>query len=244
MKWINTACIAMVITVNAMANALPINGMNTGQIAALYPNLFVPAAATFSIWSVIYLGLIGFVLYPFISRKALDSSVSLLFQLTCLLNISWIFAWHYLLIELSVIIMMAFLGVLIAIYKKLNSQNRLSFWLLDVPMNIYFAWICVASIANVTALLVKWGIELPYPELITVFLIGVTQVLVWFINSTKNNIPYSLVIIWALLGIILKRSYSSPFFPEIVVAAAAGILFTTMYTGLSWRNQLMTSKPV
>ncbi|MEM8568693.1 MAG: hypothetical protein AAGF85_19710, partial [Bacteroidota bacterium] len=183
MKWINAGCLVIVIVVNAMANALPINGMNTGEISALYPNLFVPAGVTFSIWSVIYLGLLGFTLYPFITGKMLENRLASLFQLTCLLNVSWIFAWHYLLTELSLAIMLLFLLALIKIYRRLNITNNLYCWLVYVPMNIYFAWICVATIANVTALFVKWNIELPYPGLVTVFLIGVTQVLVWFINS-------------------------------------------------------------
>jgi len=58
-----------VIAVNALANILPINGYNTGQISAFYPNAFVPAGFTFSIWGVIYLLLlsytIGFTFYSF-----------------------------------------------------------------------------------------------------------------------------------------------------------------------------------
>ena len=44
-----------VVTVNALANILPINGYNTGQISAFYPNYFVPAGFTFSIWGLIYM---------------------------------------------------------------------------------------------------------------------------------------------------------------------------------------------
>ena len=47
-----------VVTVNALANILPINGYNTGQISAFYPNYFVPAGFTFSIWGLIYLFLL------------------------------------------------------------------------------------------------------------------------------------------------------------------------------------------
>jgi len=44
-----------VILVNALANILPINGYNTGQVSGFYPNYFVPAGFTFSIWGIIYL---------------------------------------------------------------------------------------------------------------------------------------------------------------------------------------------
>lgn len=42
------------ITVNALANILPIGGMGTGEVSDSYPNLFAPAGITFSIWGVIY----------------------------------------------------------------------------------------------------------------------------------------------------------------------------------------------
>ena len=49
-----TAFIIMIV-VNALANILPINGLNTGEVSAFYPNYFVPAGFTFSIWGIIYL---------------------------------------------------------------------------------------------------------------------------------------------------------------------------------------------
>jgi len=52
-----------VIAANAAANALPINGYNTGQLSDFYPNYFVPAGYAFSIWGVIYLLALGFVIY-------------------------------------------------------------------------------------------------------------------------------------------------------------------------------------
>lgn len=236
--------IMAVIAVNALANALPINGMNTGEISALYPNLFVPAGITFSIWSIIYLSLIGFVLYPFISKKTLDFEFNLLFIATCILNMSWIFAWHYLRIEVSLFIMLLFLFVVLKIYLKTKTRNRLEFWLVFIPMNIYFAWICVATIANVTALLVHWNISLPFPWMITIILILVTQLLVWVVNSRQVNWPYSLVTVWALIGIIIKRATTQPAYNEIVVAACLAILFTLAFTLYQARNQSILSNPV
>jgi len=118
-----------VIAVNALANILPINGYNTGQISAFYPNAFVPAGFTFSIWGVIYLLLlsytIGFTFYSFKPQqhpKAFKfiERVNTYFLLTCVFNMSWIVAWHYLQIELSVLIMLLFLSTLIQLFLKLN----------------------------------------------------------------------------------------------------------------------------
>ncbi|MDZ7650849.1 MAG: hypothetical protein U5K54_28980 [Cytophagales bacterium] len=71
--------------------------MNTGQISDLYPSLFTPAGFTFSVWSLIYLSLIGFSTTQVIVKdKPYFKELSLWFILSCISNISWILAWHHL----------------------------------------------------------------------------------------------------------------------------------------------------
>ena len=43
------------ITMNALANIVPIGGRTTGEVSENYTNLFAPTGLTFSIWGVIYL---------------------------------------------------------------------------------------------------------------------------------------------------------------------------------------------
>jgi len=115
-----------VIAVNALANILPINGYNTGQISAFYPNAFVPAGFTFSIWGVIYLLLLSYTIgFTYYSIKGQHPKafifierINTYFLLTCIFNMSWIVAWHYLQIELSVLIMLLFLTTLIQLFLK------------------------------------------------------------------------------------------------------------------------------
>ena len=64
-KIINMVTFLAMVTVNALANILPINGVGTGEVSDFYANLFAPAGITFSIWGVIYLLLALFVLYSF-----------------------------------------------------------------------------------------------------------------------------------------------------------------------------------
>ena len=243
MKWINLTGVIAVIVVNALANILPINGMNTGEISGMFPNLFVPAGITFSIWSVIYLGLLGYCLYPFVQKEP-NNVQGVLFFTTCLLNISWILAWHHLLIELSVLIMISLLITLTKMYLNTKTDNRIDYWLIYLPINIYFSWISVATIANVTALFVHWELNLPYPAIITIVMIAITQLLVLQINSRKVNWPYSLVIVWALSGVIIKRINTEPIYVSIMIASIAAIMVTLFITILKGRNQSIMSKLV
>ncbi len=206
----------MVIATNALANILPINGYNTGQISAFYPNYFVPAGFTFSIWGIIYLFLLNYsISYTYFTikqrqfpeiKKYLDA-ITPYYWVTCILNAGWILAWHYLQVGISVLIMLIFLVSLIQIFVIMQKQvltiKPLYQFLIKTPFSVYLGWISVATIANITALLVhlKWngfGID---PIYWTLTLISIAILLsIYFIIQFKN-IAYPLVVVWALWGI-------------------------------------------
>ena len=202
----------LVLTTNALANILPINGMNTGQISGLYPNYFVPAGFTFSIWGFIYLLQIGYtVTYTYYQiKKPVNAWISTYFErvhsmylITCLLNAGWIIAWHYLQMPLSLICMIGYLVLLTLIFLKgreaaLHLNNAHQF-LLFTPMVVYLGWICVATIANITAALVSWGFT-GGPEW-SVIMIGIATLLSSFITLRYRVRSHGLVLLWALWGI-------------------------------------------
>lgn len=237
------------VVVNILANTLPINGKTTAEISDSYPNLFVPAGLTFSIWGVIYVLLGLFVVYQgrdiFKSQKEemhfLDQ-ISYLFILSSAANILWIFFWHYELVPLSLVAMLIILTCLLAIYLRLNigknnsGMSRIEKFSIQIPFSVYLGWITVATIANVTALLVsiEWdgfGIS---EAIWTIIILIVATVITLLMLFNRKDIAYSLVIIWAFIGIIIKRldpSLTSHI--DIVITASIalviiiiGIIFT------------------
>jgi hypothetical protein len=211
----------IMVVVNGLANALPLNGKGTGEISDQYPNLFVPSGVTFSIWAVIYLLLLIFVIYSFIALRSkfphrydFVAHTGLLFLVSCFLNAGWIFAWHYQKIFLSVGIMIMLLISLIFIYRRLEigdpGQSKADRYLVHLPFSIYLGWISVATIANVTALLVHihwghWGIDEAYWAVI-MMAVGTALALIMAIKN--RDIYFGLVIIWAYIGIIAKQMQS------------------------------------
>lgn len=230
----NILLFAGMVTVNALANILPINGLNTGELSAFYPNLFVPAGLTFSIWGLIYLLLFVYVVFALVmSLKGTVSGVltikgQLVFALTCLLNAVWIFVWHYKLIVWSEIVMLSLLITLIILFVQIqrhcdNDWKKCLF--IKIPVQVYLGWITVATIANTTALLVAkhwgaWGIA-DNVWTITMILIGaaVTIVMLW----RQHAIAYALVVVWAYTGIMIKRSAADIQHPDIIFTAALAI---------------------
>ena len=128
--------------------------------------------------------------------------------------------------------MLLILTTLIKIWQTLQAttfESKVLKFFTKVPFSIYFGWICVATIANITALLVHWNFNPAYPEYWAAVLILITQILVWLINKKNVNFAYSLTIIWAISGIVLKQSQLDG--PSIIIltgytAIAITILIT------------------
>jgi hypothetical protein len=226
------------IVVNALANILPINNKTTGELSDLYPNLFTPAALTFAIWGLIYVLLAIFVIYPLIPSVRRDAQkvdfvqrIGPLFFISCLANIGWIFAWHYEMVSPSLVMMLILLGCLLAIYLRLNigksEAPKAEKYFVHLPFSIYLGWITIATIANVTALLVNinwnaWGLSEQFWA-VAVIIVGIAIAL--SVLFTRKDIFYCLVVDWALLGILIKRlSVTTVPDQSVVVVTIVGLV--------------------
>ena len=238
---LNVAGLFLVLAVNALANILPINGYNTGQVSGFYPNFFVPAGFTFGIWGIIYFLLIGFVccgLFAAFGKfneaaKTTIKKAGPYFLATCVLNAGWIVAWHYLYLELSLAIMVAFLLVLLRLYIAIRPmKNQMSFiyrlWTFHAFV-VYLAWICVATIANVTALLVGvgWQGEPLSPQIWSMVMILIALVLGIFMVGKQKQPAFGFLLAWAFWGIYAKQSTESWAVGTTAGAAACFILSLT-----------------
>src|SRR6187551_674671 len=145
LKISSTIAFAITLLVNALANILPINGLNTGEVSNLYPSLFTPAGITFSIWSVLYLLQMAFVVFLWTTKDTRVSKLLPAFIFVCLLNAGWILLWHYLHPGFSVLIMLSMLTALTYIFLRIQQglfSTKKEYVLVVLPFTLYFAWIC------------------------------------------------------------------------------------------------------
>jgi hypothetical protein len=229
------------VVVNALASILPINGITTGALSDLYPNLFVPAGLTFAIWGVIYVLLGIFVVYQLLPAVRRDTHrsdfvqrIGPLFFVSSLANIGWIFAWHYQVVPLSLVFMLILLGSLLAIYLKLHvgksEASKTEKYLVHLPFSVYLGWITIATIANVTALLVdiNWNTFGLGEQFWAAAVIIVGIAIALSVLFTRRDIYYCLVVDWALLGILLKRlSVTNVTDHSVVVITIIGLVLLT-----------------
>lgn len=203
------------ITINGLANALPLNGQNTGEISDRFQVYFVPAGYVFSIWGVIYLGLILYGIYQALPSQRDNprlASTDLLFLLSCVANIAWLFLWHYNQFPLTLLAMLVLLGSLILIYLRLGigivQVPAAERWQVHVPFSIYLGWVTVATIANVTSLLdylnwSGWGIS---DQAWAVIMLAAGTIIASLVALRRGDVAYMLVIIWAFIGIAVKHA--------------------------------------
>lgn len=241
--------LAMIVT-NALANALPINGRTTGAVSDAYPNLFAPAGLTFAIWGVIYFLLGAHVLYqlglfhdaapagrpgdaygPAVrGRAALLERVGVLFSLSSIANTAWILSWHYDLIGLSVLLLATMLVLLVLITRSnraaaLSPRDKA---FVRLPFSVYFGWLTVATIANVTVWLVSigWsGFGIAEPTW-AVAIIAVGAAIGATVILRDRDVAYGLVLVWAYLGIWIKHTSAAGFdgaHPVVSATALIGI---------------------
>lgn len=230
---INIGALIVVLIINALANTVALNGVNTGEVSDGFPSLFTPAGYVFSIWGLIYLMLIGFVIYQALPAQRSNERLGRLgplFALSCLLNVAWLFSWHYGVFWLSEVLMLGLLATLIAAYRRLDigrvkPRSVAERWLLDVPFSVYLGWITVATVANTSITLMDFGFDGgSLAPLLTVVVIAVAGAIGVLALRLRSDVAFSLVLVWAFAGIAVKQYGVTPL---VVVAAivAAAVLF-------------------
>jgi benzodiazapine receptor len=211
----NTLSVVLALTVNILASALPLNGQNTGEISDRFQVFFVPAGYVFAIWLIIYIGWIAFAIYQFLpAQKEIPrlQKLGYWFALSGVFNAAWLFCWHYNQFGLSVLVMLALLGTLIASYLKLDvGSTPVSSgekWAVDVPFSVYLGWVSVATVANITSWLysINWNGFGIAPQVWAVIMLVVASLVGLGMALTRRDAGYLFVFVWAFAGIAVKQA--------------------------------------
>jgi translocator protein len=245
----NIAAFIITLAINGLAGTTVLNDRTTAQVSDLYSNPFTPAGYVFAIWGIIYTLLGVFVIYQVLPKqkdKPFQRQISALFILSSIFNVAWLFLWQYDYITLSVILMFALLATLTAIYLRVrigkSSVPLTEKLCVHLPFSVYLGWITVASIANVAAALVSagWSGFGLSAETWAIIAIGIGLVVTLMVIVARRDIAYSLVVVWALVGISIKQSSYS----NVVLVCEIGValILIALAASFAWRLRAKRTK--
>jgi translocator protein len=191
------------IAVNAMATLLPINNITTKILSdSVYPTPITPAGFTFSIWALIYTILLVIGLSIAFDNYDITWKTTRLYLATCLINCTWIFAWHYQVPFLPFFLLISLVFFNYAVIRGLSGYYKHGY-------AVYLGWTVIASVIN-TVVLLRWNLgikSIGLEQLLTMLILMAVGVLIYLILSYKiKSISPLLVAIWAYYGITVSTN--------------------------------------
>jgi translocator protein len=224
------------ISINVLADALPINNLNTGSISDTFNVLFVPAGYVFAIWGLIYIGLLAYAVFQALPAQKDNPRLMATGWWVVLggfANSAWIFLWHYELFAGTLAAMLVLLASLIATYLGLGIGEtkvlRSETWAVRIPFSVYLGWITVATVANATDVLwLKWNVSGIIAQTWFMVVLGAVLAISTLMSLNRRDVAYILVILWALVGIGYKFSTEPLIWISSLVTAllvALGMLY-------------------
>jgi hypothetical protein len=231
------AATVLVLAVNALATMGWINGLTPGAVSARHELPFTPAGWIFSIWGLIYLGVIAFTVYQLAgvgARAARLRPVRGAYLVSCVANVTWLLLWHYEATIASLAVMLLLLASLATVHGLLSASPPSSgreAWCVDVPFSLYLGWISVATLANLGVAIVHGGV-LPAgvsPVLWSQAMLGVALVIAATGFFRLRDPVFLAALAWAAVGIAHKTGQAPGIaVPAMALAGLAGLAMISL----------------
>ncbi|MDO7876841.1 hypothetical protein Q5H93_19000 [Hymenobacter sp. ASUV-10] len=223
-----------------LSNTGAFNGQSMGEVSAKYPTLLTPAGYAFSIWGLIYLGMVAYGIWqllPAQRKLSLPDAVAQPLTLANLGSAAWVVLFAYEQILLSLGVMLLVLVSLIVAYGRARRRvlvDAAPAWV-SVPLAIYLGWISVAATINIIIGLQNVGLAFSggIPVLLAYVLIILIVVLALIMSRAFSAIVFALTVAWALVGIWVVQLRE---IPELGWTALAGAVVAIVGGSAMARN--------
>jgi len=252
-KRIAVAVSAVVAVVGAFvgsgaAGGTPIQDAAGGALSAS-STAIAPDGPAFSIWSVIYVGLLAYAIRQCFRTADDDRHARLTVPavLSLLLNAAWILSVQFGFLWLSEPIIVALLAVLVwtfVLLRRSKPSGIVEAIVTDGTFGLYLGWVCVATAANTAAVLTAagfrgFGLSLDVWGVVIALVAGLVGVLlaVW----GRGRLAPTASLAWGLAWVAVARLdgplVSTPTAVAAVVAAAAAVVVTLVVRARAgWRG--------
>lgn len=215
--------------------------------------LLAPAVRAFSIWSVIYAGLIAYVVWQWLPSQTASPRarrIGWLAAASMVLNGVWLLVTQIGQLWLSVVVIVALavvLGLLMQRLGRPRNAGTVEKLVVDGTFGLYLGWVSVATAANITATLVASGVNPPL-EIAELWAVGVLAVAagigVLLARVLDARLGVALAMGWGLAWIAVGRLAGEPASPLAGAAAAVAAAVVLTVTGLIWLRRVGQLVPV
>ena len=228
------------------AGGTPIQDAAGGALAADATPI-APGTGAFSIWSVIYFGLLAYAVWQFLPAQRTAERhrrVGYPVAASLLLNAAWILSIQFDVLWLSIPIIAVLLGVLVVAFLTLlrwRPANALDALVTDGTVGLYLGWVSIATAANVTAGLVAagfdgWGMGADAWAVIVLAVAGLVGVAIAVRGG--GRIAPTLSLCWGLTWVAIARLDGNLLSTPAAIAAIVAVVVVVIATILA-RARLM-----
>jgi tryptophan-rich sensory protein len=240
------------IVMNGLSNARVFGPQTNGDVSQKYNTLVTPAGYAFAIWGLIFLGLLGFAFYQALPSQRHNPrfrTAGPWYILNGLCNAVWSPIFNQEWIGLSVLVILVMFGSLFMVMEhlRINPRTELAMmrpvkpgetWLARLPFSIYFGWLSVATILNITVWFRYTGFDLSgvaepiwaVGVLVLSFMVGAV------LFNRYRSIAYILVFTWAYAAIAAKQA-DVPTVRYAAIAGAVAAVLLAVYGLVAPRQQ-------
>ena len=176
--------------------------------------LLAPGTGAFSIWSVVYLGLVVYAIWqltPAAARSATQRRIRPLAAGSAVLNALWIGVVQLGWLGASVVVMLFLLAVLAGIFVLMRPriEGRAERWIMGLTFGPYLGWVSVATVANIAAWLSALGVGAgrTWTVALACFLVVVAALIgALTVAFSGGRIAAALAMVWGIAWIGVGRS--------------------------------------
>jgi hypothetical protein len=225
---------------------------NVGEVSNSFENYFTPAGITFAVWGYLYLIVIAYAIYqmlPAQRERTLHRRIGGWVALGCAASTLWppVFSmaglygtsefrigFVWLSVLLIAVLAISLIMVVVQLRGLRDVMTRTDQWLVALPFLSYLAWASVATIANVTTLLIALGWDPGANGAFwsTVMIIVATVIVIGVLFYSRSHvgiIGFAAVIVWALLGIYLGNKDESALVGMTALIATGVVTLFTLW---------------
>jgi len=218
---------------------------STGGALAADATLLAPGTSAFSIWSVIYTGLIAYTVWQWLPRAAISPRIRAtgwLAGVSMILNATWLLVTQVGWIWVSVLVIAALavtLGLLVRGLTRERASSPVEFVVVDGTFGLYLGWVSIATAANVTAAGVAagWSLGATGDVILAIAVLAVAAGIgVLLARQFGGRYAVAAAMGWGLAWIAIARFSGQPSSAAVGVAAAAAALVVVAAAVLNARR--------